>query len=364
MTSTLFYIKFLKYYMINQRRIFFISLKTSYKIIIFICMICFCLLGVYSFTYIYLKNEIKNLVSNQQTFLKEQNLTFQFKSISSSWRLWPQIILAYPSLQKNTRTTSSQTLWQARQATFSYSLWHPFNLSITLNGEQLFCLNNNSTNCFQIHGDPWTIYVPLMGKQEQQTITLQSKELFYTNTPQTTWGIRSLQLKNIQFNVNWNPKTNRQDSFGFSEIYIEQALINIGQFSTQKLNNIQIQAAIIKDKNTTNPSNLYKLLIQKADLSWDMLAIHSSGKIYFPYPQSLPTGEIFLHLTGINQAIYQQLASLNCCAKLKENLSQITLPSQLNFTLLIREGVFYLGAVPLQTIWYDHLKNFMNTYTK
>lgn len=328
-------------------------------------MLCFCLFGTYFFTYIYLKNEIKTLLSNQQTFLKEQQLTFQFKSVSSSsWRLWPQIILAYPSIQKNTLTTSPQALWQAKQATISYSLWHPLSLSIKLDGEQLFCLNSNSTNCFHIHGEPEYIYLPLIWGQEQNIVALHSNELFFTNSSQTTWGIHSLQLKNLKLNLHIDLQTDNKRSFAFSDLQVEQALINIEQFQIQKLNNIQIQTAIIKEENIKNISNLYKLLIQKADFSWNALSIHASGKLYLPYPQLLPTGDIYLHLNGVHQAVYEQLASLNCCAKLKEEISQITLPSQLNFTISIREGVFYLGAIPLQTIWYDRLQNFISTYTK
>lgn len=351
--------------MSNQHQNFFIPKKALYKIIIFICTISFCLLGVYFFTYIYLKNEIKNLVSNQQAFFKTQNLTFQFKSISSPWKLWPQITLVYPSIQKNTLTISPQTLWQAKQATLSYSLWPPFSLSVQLDGEQLFCLNSNLEKCFQIHGDPWDIQISQIGKYEKKTLFLQAKNIFYTSNSKAFWGVHSLQLKNVKVNLHLNPLAKQKSSLVFSTINIKQALVNFIELRTQNLNKIQIQTALIQEDNTQDQSyNLYKLLLQKVDFSWNALSIYSSGKIYFAYPQLLPTGDISLHLNGIDQAIYQQLALLNCCNKLKGELSQITLPSQLNFTLLIRKGVFYLGAIPLQTIWYNHLKNFIHTYTK
>lgn len=353
--------KIFEYYMFNRRRHLFIRKKTFYKKTFFIGIAFFVLLGGYLFAHIYLKNEINNFLTNQQSFLKKQNLIFQFKLIpTSSWELWPQVTLVYPAIQKKT-LSEYQIIWQAKQATLSYSLWHPLSFTIKLDGEQIFCPNH----CFQLHGTPWYVYIPFLGDYGKNSFYLQSKEIFYTNISQSAWDIHFLQLNNIQINLHWNVLANQRDSLGFSEINIQQALINFNSFPIQKVNNIQLQSALLKEKNTQNsPSNLYKLLIQKINFSWNTLSINSIGKLYFTHPQFKPTGEISLHLSGIDQTIYQQLAYLNCCTKLKQEFSQTLLPSQLNFTLFIREGVLYLGVIPLQAIWYDHFKTLVKTYTK
>ncbi|EUK18258.1 DUF2125 domain-containing protein [Commensalibacter papalotli (ex Servin-Garciduenas et al. 2014)] len=353
--------KIFEYYMFNRRKHLFIQKKTTYKKLFFISIVFLVLLGNYLFAHTYLINNINYLLTSQQHFLKKQNLTFQYKLIStSSWRLWPQVTLAYPTIQRNI-ISESQTLWQAKQATLSYSLWHPFSLAIRLDGEQIFCPHD----CVQLHGAPWNLYIPFLGTYHKETISLQSKEIFYTNISQSTWGIQSLQLKNIQTKLHWDSNQDQSNSLGYSQISIQQALVNFDSFPVQKLNNIQLQAALIKDNNAQNfASNLYKLLIQKINFSWNTLSIHSTGKLYFPHPQLLPTGEMSLHFSGIDQTIYQQLMSLNCCIQLKQELSQTLLPSQLNLTLFIREGVIYLGAIPLQTLWYDRFKALVKTYTK
>ncbi|MDI2112350.1 DUF2125 domain-containing protein [Commensalibacter nepenthis] len=277
----------------------------------------------------------------------------------SKWTIWPQVMIDYPTIQKDISSPSPPILWQARQANISYSLLHPSSISIHLDGEQLICTFDNSNQCFQIHSTTWNIYTPILGKSSQSSFSLQCDDIFYTSPSLSSEIIQSLQFKNLRSQLHWNVQTTPQESLAFLTLDIQEITATITNLPSQKLQNTHIQAALVQESN-----HLYKLLVQNADLSWNHLSINSTGKFYLPLPQILPTGELSLYLNGINQAIYEQLSFLKCCAKLQQELSQTSLPSQIHLTLLIRDGVLYLGAIPLHANWYNDLKMLIDHYTK
>lgn len=350
--------------MFKRRRHLFVHKKKTHKTLFLICITVLCIPIAYIYIHNYLQHKLAIFLNDQQSFLQKQNFSLTFQSMAnSSWEIWPQLVVTYPTLQKSNQNAPVQLLWQAKQASISYSLWHPLSILINIDGNQLLCPNQTSTSCLQIHGKSWNIYLPLLENRSNEVITLQCDETFYTNSTEITGAIQSLQLTKIQASLHWNELAKTNDSLAFSELNVQKALVNLATFPPQKLKNIQIQTALIKDNNNIS-DNFYRLLIQQAKFSWNNLSTNASGKLYIPFPKTTPTGELSLHIKGIDQTIYQQLIPLNCCQKLKEDLARTPLPSQLNFTVFIREGVFYVGAIPLETSWYNTIQTLIKTYTK
>lgn len=353
--------------MFKRSRLLFNHKKKTNKKLLLLWIPVLCLGIIYFSTHYFLQQKFSVILDKQQALLQKQNITLKFQSIThSSWSIWPYLIATYPTLHKNEFNTTTQFFWQAKQAKITYSLWHPLSIVIQIDGNQLFCTDQKSNSCFQIHGKSWNISLPLIDNSTNQSISLQCDETFYTNNVQYTGTIRSLQLTKLQADLYWNNaslKTN--NNLGFSKIDIHKALINFTNLPPQVLQNVKLQAALIQENDPKESSkNLYKLLIQQANLSWNDLSVNTSGKLYIPYPKIIPTGEFSVNLNGVNQTIYQQLIPSTCCQKLKEELITTPLPSQLNFTLLVREGTFYLGAIPLQPSWYNTFQTLIRTYTK
>ncbi|CAI3926422.1 unnamed protein product [Commensalibacter communis] len=344
----------------NNKRHLFNRKKKSYQKFLLMGLMFFLFWGTFLFSHVYLKQTINLFLTNQQNILTKQGLIFKFQSASASkWTIWPQVIVAYPTIQKDISSHPPQILWQAKQAIIFYSLSHPLSISIRLNGEQLFCSLNNLNQCIQIHGNSWNIHTSIFKNISQNSIYLQCDEIFYTSPSQSTETIQSIQVKNLRSKLHWNIQATPQDSLAFLSLNIQQMTVNVNNLSPQKLKKIYIQAALVQE-----PNNLYKLLVQNINSSWNNLAINSSGKLYLPFPKMAPTGELSLYLNGVNQAIYEQLSSLKCCNKLQQEFSQTSLPSQIHLTLLIRDGVLYLGAIPLETRWYNDLKMLIRHYAK
>lgn len=343
--------------MFKRSRHLFVHKKKTYKNSIFLLISVICLLMAYCSIHRFLQEKFSIFLENQQSFLQNQNISLKFQYIPNpSWQIWPHLTVIYPTLQRNNSNTATQFFWQAKQAKVTYSLWHPLSILINIDGNQLFCIDQNSNSCLQIHGKSWKIRLPLLGSNINKSITLQCDETFYTNNTRPSGTLQSLQLTKIQAYLYWNNNLIKTDSsLAFSKINIHKALIHLTTFQPQKLHNIQLQAALLQTNNSQDLShNLYKLLIQQADLSWNSLSTHISGKLYIPYPKIIPTGEFAIHLNGINQTIYQQLIPATCCQKLKEELAKTPLPSELNFTISIRKGNFYLGGFPLEPSWYSY----------
>lgn len=353
--------------MFKRSRYLFTHKKKTHKSFFFLLISALSLTIAYCSINHFLQQKISMFLERQQSFLQKQNISLKFQSIShSSWEVWPYLTIIYPILQKNNLDTTIQFFWQAKEAKITYSLWHPLSIVIQIDGDQLFCNDKKSTTCLQIHGKPWQIYLPLIDNRINKSFALQCDETFYTNNTKSSGTLQSLQLTKITANLYWNNNLEQtNNSLAFSKINIHKVMINLVALPPQQLKHIKFQAALIQKNNPRNTSNnLYKLLIQKANFSANNLSANVSGKLYIPYPQIIPTGELTVHLNGVNQTIYQELIPSTCCQKLKEELIKTPLPSQLNFTLLIREGDFYLGTLPLQENLYGTLKTLMQTYAK
>ncbi|MDI2090605.1 hypothetical protein [Commensalibacter oyaizuii] len=295
------------------------------------------------------------------------SLQFQGKG-QDHWSVFPSKTVISPIIQTIDEQNHPKIIWQARKVTLFYSLRHPLSISITVDGEQIFC-PPFTNKCFQIHGYPWQLQIPLFFHIQESTLFFSCPQSFYNNAKNVSFTPQLIELKNIQGQFHWNLKADYNKSLFFTQFDIQQTLIIFNSLTPQYLNNIEGQFALTgKQHDAINivQSNqlLYKLLIQKLKFTWKETIVTTMGKVSFPFPNLRPTGELNTNLQNIPKTLYNEISKINCCFNLKRELSQIPVPSQLYISIPIRDGTIYLGTIPLESSLFQNMDTILKRYAK
>lgn len=286
---------------------------------------------------------LDHFMNIQEKNLKKAGYSFSFQSISpASWNLFPKRTITFPTLTFSDQTVTIKK-WTAKKLTLSYSPFHPFSISMIIDGEQFLCVSQMKS-CIQLHGNPWSVYIPVFNNQLNSSATFSIPELFFS-LPITDGQTLKIKAYRLHQTLHWNLKKNQQTPF-FSSIFSAQRLsLYLDQAHHYEIRKFLTKFALTQAKTSAFPILLLHTLQGKID----HLFINGTGKFNISALPRKPTGELVIYLSGTKPLLFDYLSKTNSLTPSEKNRLYTHIPDHITFPLFIRQKGIFFGNLSLSS---------------